>query len=98
MPDSSRSNLLGPLLKSVSRSFYLTLRVLPAGMRDPVGLAYLLARAADTVADTSLIAPQRRLELVLSLRAQVNGGPELEGAALAERLTQLTHPSDTTPA
>ena len=72
MPDSSRSVLLGPLLKSVSRSFYLTLRVLPAGMRDPVGLAYLLARAADTIADTSLIAPERRLELVLSLRAEVN--------------------------
>jgi farnesyl-diphosphate farnesyltransferase len=67
--------LLGPLLKSVSRSFYLTLRILPAGMRDPVGLAYLLARAADTIADTSLVPPGQRLELLLSLRAQVNGEP-----------------------
>jgi farnesyl-diphosphate farnesyltransferase len=67
--------LLGPLLKSVSRSFYLTLRILPAGMRDPVGLAYLLARAADTIADTTLIPPGRRLELLLGLRAQVNGEP-----------------------
>jgi farnesyl-diphosphate farnesyltransferase len=65
--------LLGPLLKSVSRSFYLTLRILPAGMREAVGLAYLLARAADTIADTSLIAPEKRLELLLSLRNQVNG-------------------------
>jgi farnesyl-diphosphate farnesyltransferase len=73
MPNPTRALLLGALLKSVSRSFYLTLRVLPAGMRDPVGLAYLLARAADTIADTSLIAPEKRMELLLSLRSQVNG-------------------------
>src|ERR1700712_5635022 len=73
MRNPTRAVLLGPLLKGVSRSFYLTLRVLPAGMRDPIGLAYLLARAADTIADTSLIAPQQRLELLLSLRSLVNG-------------------------
>lgn len=73
MSNTARDFLLGPLLKGVSRSFYLTLRVLPAGMRDPVALAYLLARAADTIADTSLIAPAQRLELLLALREQVNG-------------------------
>jgi len=74
MLNPTRTYLLGPLLKGVSRSFYLTLRILPAGMRDPIGLAYLLARAADTIADTSLIPPEQRLQLLLSLRAQVNGG------------------------
>ncbi|WP_277182905.1 phytoene/squalene synthase family protein [Caballeronia sp. BR00000012568055] len=73
MNSSPRAFLLGPLLKGVSRSFYLTLRILPGAMRDPIGLAYLLARAADTIADTSLVSPQRRLDLLLSLRAQVNG-------------------------
>ena len=72
MQNPSRAFLLGPLLKGVSRSFYLTLNVLPAGMRDPVGVAYLLARAADTIADTALIPPGQRLELLLSLRARVN--------------------------
>lgn len=81
MSSPIRAQLLGPLLKSVSRSFYLTLRILPAGMRDPVGLAYLLARAADTIADTSLIPPEKRMELLLSLRSQVNGIPD--SAALA---------------
>jgi farnesyl-diphosphate farnesyltransferase len=76
MNHSPRAFLLGPLLKSVSRSFYLTLRIFPAGNREPIGLAYLLARAADTIADTSLVSPQRRLELLLSLRAQVNGAPD----------------------
>jgi farnesyl-diphosphate farnesyltransferase len=73
MSNAVRADLLGPLLKRVSRSFYLTLAVLPAPMRDPVGLAYLLARAADTIADTSLIEPARRLTLLLALRAAVAG-------------------------
>jgi len=73
MQNSNRAYLLGPLLKGVSRSFYLTLRVLPVGMRDPVGEAYLLARAADTIADTSLIPPAQRLALLLAFRERVNG-------------------------
>jgi farnesyl-diphosphate farnesyltransferase len=84
MSNSARDFLLGPLLKGVSRSFYLTLRVLPAGMRDPVGLAYLLARAADTIADTSLIDPAQRLALLLDLCAQVNGASD--DGALVRRL------------
>jgi farnesyl-diphosphate farnesyltransferase len=74
MPADSRTVLLGPLLKGVSRSFYLTLRVLPAGMRDPVGLAYLLARAADTIADTALLSPEKRLEFLLAFRAMRERG------------------------
>lgn len=81
MSNAARADLLGPLLKSVSRSFYLTLNVLPGGMRDPVGLAYLLARAADTIADTSLIEPARRLSLLLALRAAVGGDRSEETAA-----------------
>jgi farnesyl-diphosphate farnesyltransferase len=78
MTNSASASLLGPLLKSVSRSFYLTLRILPDGMREPIALAYLLARAADTIADTSLIAPEKRLELLLSFRSQVNTVPDWE--------------------
>ncbi|TDY51673.1 farnesyl-diphosphate farnesyltransferase [Paraburkholderia rhizosphaerae] len=76
MPNTTRAFLLGPLLKGVSRSFYLTLRVLPTGMRDPIGVAYLLARAADTIADTSIVPPAERLTLLLSLRAAVNGASD----------------------
>jgi farnesyl-diphosphate farnesyltransferase len=88
MLNPTRTYLLGPLLKGVSRSFYLTLRILPAGMRDPIGLAYLLARAADTIADTSLIPPEQRLELLLSLRAQVNGAPD-EGTFLQRMAVEV---------
>lgn len=88
MRDPARAFLLGPLLKGVSRSFYLTLRVLPAGMRDPVGLAYLLARAADTIADTPLIEPELRLRMLLTLRAHVNGD-EHDRGPLREIARQL---------
>ena len=40
------------LLKATSRSFYLSLQILPGQIRDQVGLLYLLARVADTIADT----------------------------------------------
>jgi farnesyl-diphosphate farnesyltransferase len=78
MTNTASASLLGPLLKSVSRSFYLTLRILPGGMREPIALAYLLARAADTIADTTLVAPEKRLELLLSFRSQVNTVPDWE--------------------
>ncbi len=50
------------ILRSVSRSFYLTLAILPANIREQVGLAYLLARAADTLADTELVPRDVRLK------------------------------------
>ena len=51
---------LNDLLKATSRSFYLTLRVLPAAVRPQIGLAYLLARTTDTIADTELVALDSR--------------------------------------
>ena len=65
--------LVRDILKSVSRSFYLTIRVLPRDMRQPVAVAYLLARAADTIADTRALAPDERLERLLEFRRQVAG-------------------------
>ncbi|MBA46200.1 MAG: farnesyl-diphosphate farnesyltransferase [Euryarchaeota archaeon] len=40
------------LLEQTSRSFFLTLKVLPKSIRKQVGLLYLLARVADTIADS----------------------------------------------
>ena len=70
---TDRERLLKGLLRSVSRTFYLTLRVLPRSLREPVGLAYLLARAADTISDTHLLPPHERRSNLLAFRAQVEG-------------------------
>jgi farnesyl-diphosphate farnesyltransferase len=66
---------LDELLRQVSRSFYLSLRILPRGLREPIGLAYLLARAADTVADTPLLARAERLAHLETLRRAITGLP-----------------------
>jgi farnesyl-diphosphate farnesyltransferase len=80
-PDDA--DLLHGLLRRVSRSFYLSLSVLPRDLRAPVGLAYLLARAADTVADTRLIARDARLAHLETLRVAFDGGAADVGAVAA---------------
>ena len=49
------------LLKNTSRSLYLSVQALPGSMRPAFGIAYLLCRYADTIADTSILPAERRL-------------------------------------
>ncbi len=72
------------LLRSVSRSFYLTIRFLPRPLREPVGLAYLLARATDTIADTAEIPAALRLTTLPSLAGVIAG--EKDFAAIGPTL------------
>lgn len=44
--------------------------MVPADVRDQIGLGYLFARAADTIADTDLIDRSRRLEFLSQLKVQ----------------------------
>jgi len=86
--DASRFTFhVSRLLREVSRSFYLTLRVLPGKVRSPIGLAYLLARTTDTIADTELVAPEQRLEALQALRERIQGQREvpLDIGALARQ-------------
>ena len=61
------------ILRSVSRSFYLSIRFLPAQLREPIALAYLLARATDTVADTAQISGSVRIETLKLLSSGIQG-------------------------
>src|SRR5450432_871641 len=72
------------ILRSVSRSFYLTIRFLPRPLREPVSLAYLLARATDTIADTAAIPAATRLTTLLAVARVIAG--ESDFAAVAESL------------
>src|ERR1041385_7652516 len=69
--DAPASGLLTDLLKQVSRSFYLTMRVLPAAIRSQIGVAYLLARATDTIADTPIVPLADRLQSLGALRERI---------------------------
>ncbi len=81
------------LLKQVSRSFYLTLRVLPASIRTQIGLAYLLARTTDTIADTELVPVDRRMEALQDLRKRILGQSEAP-LALGELATHQAKPAE----
>ena len=61
--------LLFELLPRVSRSFYLSVRILPKALQRPLGLAYLFCRAADTIADTRLVPREDRLARLQEYRA-----------------------------
>ncbi len=67
------SHLQTALLRSVSRSFYLSIRFLPAQLREPIALAYLLARATDSVADTTPISSRVRIETLKMLSNGIQG-------------------------
>lgn len=69
-PAALKHQLLRDLLRQVSRLFYTTLAVVPEDVRDQVSLAYLFARAADTIADTEVIDVHERLEFLLRLQHQ----------------------------
>ena len=67
------ARLRGPILRSVSRSFYLSIRLLPKKLRDPIALAYLLARATDTIADTTEISADIRAAELKKLAERIQG-------------------------
>ncbi len=81
-PRPSSHDLRTRILRDTSRSFYLSIRLLPRAVRDPVALAYLLARATDTMADTA--------EIDSAVRTH-------ELAALAELIQQASTPPESRP-
>ena len=85
-----------PLLRGVSRSFYLSIRLLPRPLRGPVGLAYLLARATDSVADTAELPAPERTALLGQLAAAVEGDAGATSALprLVNRFAPLQRDAD----
>jgi farnesyl-diphosphate farnesyltransferase len=81
---TTQATLIGPLLRDVSRSFYLTLRVLPREIRPQISLAYLLARATDTIADTKAVPRAKRIVALQQLQ-NLSHVPDL--GAIAGRQT-----------
>ena len=76
--DGSPGDPGGDLLASVSRSFSLTIRLLPEPLREPITVGYLLARAQDTVADTPDVPAATRLEHLRALLEMVRYGADAE--------------------
>lgn len=62
------------LVREVSRSFAVSLQLLPRPMRRVVSLAYLLARASDTLADTEGVPVGERMGWLDGFVGEVQGG------------------------
>lgn len=77
------------LLRGVSRSFGLSIRLLPPLLQAPVALGYLLARATDTVADTTSL-PLAERQVLLDHMSQAVLAPRVNAHEQAV-LTRLAH-------
>ncbi len=77
----------GKLVKDVSRSFYLTLRLLPKDLRQMISMGYLLARISDTIADTASIPIKEREETLRLYIEDVKGMHASE--SLVRKIAQL---------
>jgi farnesyl-diphosphate farnesyltransferase len=72
------------LLKPVSRSFYISIRLLPKTLREPVALGYLLARTSDTIADGSAVDVEKRIEVLDRFARAITGKEPAIGNDLAQ--------------
>jgi farnesyl-diphosphate farnesyltransferase len=67
------------MLPLVSRTFALTIRLLPPSLGYTVTLAYLLCRIADTIEDASTITASDRVRLLARFRSSLGvGSPDPE--------------------
>jgi farnesyl-diphosphate farnesyltransferase len=84
---------LDKLLETTSRSFYPTLKYLPKKVRGQIGLLYLLARLADTIADSK----HGEADILLELLAKYNDVAQGRETALPDfsELAEIqTNPSE----
>ena len=65
------------VLKGVSRSFYLSLQMLPGPMRGAASLGYLLARISDTIADAAAASTEMRLNALKQFQQAMEVGSDL---------------------
>ena len=86
------------LLRHVSRSFDLSIRLLPKALQAPVAIGYLLARATDTVADT-IALPLDQRQVLLDRMTQAIAAPSTSASEDPElqRLTQAFAAQQTDP-
>ena len=86
------------LLRHVSRSFDLSIRLLPQALQAPVAIGYLLARATDTVADTTALPLDER-QVLLDLMSEAIAAPSTSAPKSHElsRLTQAFAAQQTDP-
>lgn len=85
---------LNTILKSVSRSFYLSLRFLPAEVRETISIAYLLARTSDTIADSCANPPDELLACLSSFKRMLEEKPDTDSISAIQKAIKPDHPGE----
>ncbi len=87
----SPDDVTAGLLRSVSRTFYLSIRILPPALREAMGVAYLLARTSDTIADSDGAAVTVRLRRLEDFGKMLQSGATTQGVGNIQRDIQPSH-------
>jgi farnesyl-diphosphate farnesyltransferase len=96
MPGSPDDEFQARMLAGVSRTFALTIPVLPLPLARVVSNAYLLCRVVDTIEDEPSLDAATKRELAATFVASVEGTapPAAFAHALAPRLSAATLPAE----
>jgi len=84
-------------LQGVSRTYAILIPMLPEGLADPVGVAYLLMRMVDTLEDDPRLSPSERLRHLSLLEAALDAdagcvpGRTLHGLGVSKDERELMH-------
>ena len=95
-PQARDSDYLTGILPGVSRTFALTIPVLPKDLAEVVSTAYLLCRIADTIEDDPALEPERKTEFHERFLAVIEGKEDSKAfaAALTPRLSDQVLPAE----
>jgi farnesyl-diphosphate farnesyltransferase len=84
-------------LQGVSRTYAILIPMLPGGLADAVGVAYLLMRIVDTLEDDPRLSPSERLRYLSLLEAALDAdagcvpGRTLHGLGVSKDERELMH-------
>ncbi|MEO6785784.1 MAG: phytoene/squalene synthase family protein [Chthoniobacteraceae bacterium] len=92
----NHDDVTGGLLRSVSRTFFLSIRILPPALRDAMGVAYLLARTSDTIADSESAPVSVRLRRLDDFGKMLQSGATPQAIGSIQRDIQPAHEGERT--
>jgi len=93
-PDPSAQRRVAELLGMASRTFALTIPMLPQPLRHAMGVAYLLMRNADTLEDAAEHSRETRIALLTRFSILMRSGGRSEVQRFAHAVAEFTAPPD----
>ena len=93
-PKAADQRRVGELLGKASRTFALTIPMLPEPLRHAMGIAYLLMRNADTIEDAAEESREHRIALLTRFSSLMRSGSEEEAVRFVASVSNLKTSSE----